>query len=135
VSKDLMPRSADKERRQREQVSKALAEGRDVAVDNVNAAAASRAWLIEQGRAAGAHVVGYFFDTTAAECLQRNRGRTGTAHVPAVAIHAAAKRLEPPRLDEGFDALFRVRLRAHNEGGFVLEAMGPVPVGLQGGGE
>lgn len=130
-----MPRSASKETRQREQVSQALEAGRDIAVDNVNATRDARAWLIEQAHARGARVVGYFFETTAAECLARNRGRTGPACVPAVAIHAAAKRLQPPQREEGFEALFRVRLRAHNEGGFDVEAMGPAPVALQGGRE
>jgi predicted kinase len=114
VSRDAMPRSANKERLVREQVEQALREGHNVAVDNVNATAADRARLIEQGRRYGARVVGYFFDSTPRDCLERNRGRTGAARVPAVAIFASAKRLSAPQPGEGFDALFRVRLRADN---------------------
>jgi len=58
-------------------------------------------------------VVGYFFDATARECLARNRAREGKARVPDVAIHVSRARLEPPRPEEGFDALFVV----HAEGG------------------
>jgi predicted kinase len=133
VSKDLLPRRADKERRQREQVRAALGGGRDLVVDNVNATVEARAWLIAEAHAHGARVVGYVFETTPADCLERNRERIGAARVPAVAIHAAAKRLQPPRAEEGFDALFRVRLRAHNGEGFDLEPMGVLPVAREGG--
>jgi len=81
----------------------------------MNARAADRAWLIAQGRAAGARVVGYFFDAPASECRARNRERAGAARVPYVAIFAAAKRLQVPAKSEGFDALWRVRVRPHNE--------------------
>lgn len=129
ISKDAMPRSASKEARQREQVSAALRAGRSVAIDNVNATRETRAWLIREAHAAGARAVGYFFETATKDCLERNRGREGAARVPAVAIHAAAKRLERPQVDEGWDALFRVRLCADNEGSrFTVEPIGhPVP--------
>jgi predicted kinase len=124
ISKDLMPRSATKERRQRELVSQALAEGASVVIDNQNAAAADRAWLIAEAHAHGARVVGYFFEATARECLLRNQGREGAARVPTPAIYAATKRLQPPAAAEGFDALFRVRTRGNNEEhGFDVEPM------------
>jgi predicted kinase len=129
VSKDALPRSASKETRQRALVSAALRAGRSVAIDNVNATRETRAWLIQEAQAAGARVIGYFFETPAKDCLERNRGREGPARVPAVAIHAAAKRLERPQADEGWDALFRVRPCTDNEGSrFTVEPIGdPVP--------
>src|SRR5207302_5489908 len=96
ISKDLMPRSAPKERRQRELVLQAFAEGASIVVDNQNAAAADRAWLIAEAHARGARVIGYFFEAGARECLARNHARAGTARVPPPAIFAAAKRLQPP---------------------------------------
>jgi predicted kinase len=80
-----------------------------VVVDNVNPRVRDRAPLIAAARAAGATVVGYVLDVEAGECLRRNRSREGKARVPDVAIFVNRKRLEPPTLAEGFDALYRVR--------------------------
>ena len=41
--------------------------------------------------------------------MARNERRTGRAKVPKVAIFTCAKRLVPPRLEEGFDELHTVR--------------------------
>ncbi len=109
VSKDLMRSTRDRNARQLTLVAQALAAGRSVVVDNTNLRGADRAPLIAAGRAAGAKVVGYFFDATAKECLARNRAREGKARVPDVAIHIARARLEAPTREEGFDALFIVR--------------------------
>jgi predicted kinase len=113
VSKDLMRSTRDRSARQLALVAQALAAGRSVVVDNTNLRLTDRAPLIAAARAAGAKVVGYFFDATAKDCLARNRGREGKARVPDVAIHVARARLEPPTREEGFDALFMV----HAEGG------------------
>jgi hypothetical protein len=48
--------------------------------------------------------------------VARNERRTGRAKVPKVAIFTAAKRLAPPRLEEGFDELHTVRVA--DGGGF-----------------
>lgn len=113
VSKDLMRSTRDRNPRQLALVAQALAAGRSVVVDNTNLRSTDRAPLIAASRAAGAKVVGYFFDATAKECLARNRAREGKARVPDVAIHVARARLEPPTREEGFDALFTV----HADGG------------------
>jgi predicted kinase len=109
VSKDLMASARDRNTRQLTLVTQALAAGRPVVVDNTNLKVADRAPLIAAARAAGAQVVGYFFEATAKECLARNRTREGKARVPDVAIHVARARLEPPQRAEGFDSLFVVR--------------------------
>ena len=67
----------DRQARQMALVEEALANGRSVAIDNVNATAADRAPLIAVGRRHGARVVGYALATPAAECLARNRERIG----------------------------------------------------------
>ena len=58
----------------------------------------------------GAAVVGYYFESRVADCLERNRQRTGRERVPDVALYATRKRLCRPSLAEGFDRLFYVRL-------------------------
>ena len=64
----------------------------------------------------------YYFETAVSDAVARNRQRTGTARVPDVAIHVAARRLQPPSAAEGFDALFQVRLRP--DGGFEVTPAG-----------
>ncbi len=112
VGKDTIPRSADKRRRQRRLLEDALRAGRSVAVDNVNGTRAERAELFAIAAAANARVIGYWLDAPPRACLGRNRGRSGAARVPPVAIFAAAKRFEPPTPAEGFAALWRVRAAA-----------------------
>jgi predicted kinase len=110
VSKDRFPNNRKPARRQRQLLEEALGAGRSVVVDNTNATAAERAELIALARAFGATVVGYSFESTLADCLERNRQRPGKARVPDVALYATRKRLQPPSRAEGFDRLFHVRL-------------------------
>ena len=49
-------------------------------------------------------------DPGVAQCLERNRQRTGKARVPDVAIFATLKKLVRPSYKEGFDRLFYVRM-------------------------
>jgi predicted kinase len=110
VSKDRFRNNRKPGRRQRLLIEEALAAGRSVVVDNTNATAADRAELIALARSFGARVSGYYFESRLANCLERNRQRTGKALVPDLALYATRKRLEPPSLAEGFDRLFHVRL-------------------------
>src|SRR5688572_25332748 len=75
VSKDLMPNNRRPSRRQEQLIAESLASGRSVVVDNTNPSAAVRAPVIAVARKHGAEVVGYFFDTAAADALRRNRAR------------------------------------------------------------
>jgi predicted kinase len=115
VSKDIMRQARDSGRRQLEQVAQALRADRSVAVDNTNPRAADRAPLIALGRGMGARVVAYALQTPPKEAAARNRTREGRGRVPDVAVFVTAKRLEPPVLAEGFDAVYWVRAEG---GGF-----------------
>ncbi len=103
VSKDLMPNARNRDAKQHDLISKALAEGRSVAVDNTNPTPAVRAPLIALGKAHGARVVAYYFEITVKDAIARNRQREGKARVPDVAIFLTAKKLVPPSFAEGFD--------------------------------
>jgi predicted kinase len=87
-------------------------------VDNTNATAEERAELIALARPIGTTVVGYYFESRLADCLERNRSREGKARVPDVALYTTRKRLCVPCLAEGFDRLHYVRLLG--EGRFEL---------------
>jgi predicted kinase len=110
VSKDLLKGAGRPARRQEALIADALASGRSVVVDNTNPSVKDRAALIALARAHGARVVAYFFRSTPGECLARNRRREGAARIPNAAIFIINKRLQPPTLGEGLDALYEVRL-------------------------
>jgi predicted kinase len=122
VSKDHFPHARRREQRQRRLVAEALAAGRSVVVDNTNPTRADRTALIALARAHGARVLAYFFDAPLPACLARNRTREGRACVPDVALFATAKKLERPAPDEGFDAIYHVRL--HPVRGFEIAVPG-----------
>src|SRR5262249_46700388 len=61
VSKDNFPNNRNPERRQRELIEQAFAEGRAVVVDNTNATAEARRPLLALAQAHGVPVVGYYF--------------------------------------------------------------------------
>src|SRR5436305_5014879 len=105
VSKDRFPNNRNPARRQRQLIEEALAAGRSVVVDNTNPTVEERAELIALARSFGAGIVGYYFESRVADCLERNRQREGKDRVPDVALYATRKRLCRPTLAEGFDRL------------------------------
>ncbi|HEX6042580.1 AAA family ATPase [Longimicrobium sp.] len=92
-------------------------------IDNTNVTAEERARFIGPAKANGYHVVGYFFRTETRAAIARNKLRQGKAVVPIPGILGTYKKLEEPRMDEGFDELFAVILTPSNE--FVVEPFVP----------
>jgi predicted kinase len=81
-------------------------------VDNTNVTVAERAEYIEAAKAAGFRVIGYFFASPVHESARRNELRTGRQRIPLKGVYGTAKRLQPPTLEEGFDAIYRVVIDA-----------------------
>jgi predicted kinase len=109
VSKDHWPRARHREARQQRVVAALLEQGASVVVDNTNPSPAERAPLIELAGGAGVPVRAVFLDVPLDTCRARNVTRTGRARVPLVGLFAAAGRLVPPDLEEGFDRVDVVR--------------------------
>lgn len=109
VSKDLMPNARRRDDRQLRDISAALGEGKSVVVDNTNPTPEVRKPLIELGRGHGARIVGLYFDVDVRTAIMRNRERQGRERVPDVAIFTTKKKLVPPSLEEGFDAVQVIR--------------------------
>jgi predicted kinase len=86
-------------------------------IDNTNLKATERARYIAPAQEAGFRIVGYFFAPDVRGSIARNAKRP--APIPVKGLLGAAKRLEPPRREEGFDALYRVTLTPEHE--FVVE--------------
>jgi predicted kinase len=92
-----------------------LATRQPLVIDNMNVTAAGRARYILPARAAGFRVAGYFFEPDPQGSLRRNNEREGKRRVPPAGLFGTLKRLQRPRLEEGFDELFRVRLSDSGE--------------------
>ena len=88
-------------------------------VDNTNPTRAERAVYVRPAKDAGFRVVGYYFRSRVEDCRRRNDERSPERRVPLVGLLGTAGRLELPTRDEGFDALFYVRI--DDPGGFVVE--------------
>lgn len=82
--------------------------GQPFVVDNTNVTKDVRAEFVGQAKAAGFRVVGYYFRSDISSALARNSERVDSARIPDVGVLGTYKRLEIPRRDEGFDALYYV---------------------------
>jgi predicted kinase len=115
ISRDLL-RTRNRERRL---LQACLESKQPFVVDNTNVLAEERARYIGLAKAAGFRVVCYYFRTETRAAIARNRLRQGKAVVPIPGILGTYKKLQEPRLDEGFDELYAVTLTPANE--FVVE--------------
>ncbi|MDP0500037.1 MAG: AAA family ATPase [Verrucomicrobiota bacterium JB022] len=93
-----------------------------VVIDNTNPTREERARYIELLRARRYRIIGYYFSSPVAECLERNLRREGKARIPNVGLLGTAKKLQKPSLDEGFDELCYVKLE---NGAFVVQPWQP----------
>jgi predicted kinase len=84
-------------------------------VDNTNPTRAERATYLGPAKAVGFEVIGYFFQSIAAEALLRNQQRPTERRVPDQGIRATRNRLELPTRAEGFDKLYFVRALGNQE--------------------
>lgn len=84
-------------------------------IDNTNITREARAGYISAAKSAGFTVTGYYFQSALQAAIERNSRRTGRAFIPVKGIAGTHKRLELPRLDEGFDRLWYVEIDAASE--------------------
>jgi predicted kinase len=98
--------------RHREQilVNACLAAKQPFVIDNTNVTRNERARYIVLAEAAGFRVVGFYFQSTIRDALERNRQRSGRQLIPEKGIAGTHKRLQLPELDEGFDELYYVSI-------------------------
>ena len=94
-------------------------------IDNTNPLPQHRARYVGLARATGFHVSGYFFETSLADAIRRNNQRTGTKRIPTAALAAAFRKLQPPTFEEGFDALYTVRIAA-TRNAFIVDSIAPL---------
>ncbi len=121
VSKDLMPNTKNRSRRQFQLIEEAFQAGSSVVVDNTNPTLEDRAELIQLGCMYNAEIIGYYFLPEVKQSIARNKQRTGKAQVPNLAIFATMKRFVQPTYEEGFDHLFYVS--ANDDGTFNISCV------------
>lgn len=105
--------------RERVLLSACLLAKQPFVVDNTNVLARERARYIEPARENAFRVHAYFFEPDVRASIARNARRAGKKAIPVKGLLGAYKRLEPPRREEGFDGIYRVRLTP--EGGWEVE--------------
>jgi predicted kinase len=91
-------------------------------VDNTNVRAAERAVYVAPAKAAGFRVVAYYFVPDLRASIARNTARTGKQAIPVKGVIGTLKRMEAPKPEEGFDAIYEVRTLPENR--FEVEAAG-----------
>lgn len=92
-----------------------LQTGQRFVIDNTNPTVEERIRYIQPALTAKFKVTGYFFESTIGEAIRRNAGRTGKARIPEKGVGGTYKRLEIPKLSEGFHSLFKVKLTPENQ--------------------
>ncbi len=77
-------------------------------IDNTNVTRESRKKYIESAKQNKYQIIGYFFESSVPDCLERNRNRKGA--INEIGIKAKYKDLEKPGPEEGFDKIFTVKI-------------------------
>jgi predicted kinase len=107
--------------RERILVEACIAARQRFVVDNTNPTVESRRLYIEPAKAAGFEVVGYTFPSTPRDALAVNARRPLHQQLTTKAVLETLERIEPPTMEEGFDALYAVRM--DGEGGFAVDPL------------
>lgn len=98
-----------------------LEAGQSFVVDNTNPTAADRARYIPPARERGFGVVAYFFDVQLRDAMRRNQQRLGAKKIPVPGVAGTFRKLEPPSLKEGFDAIYIVRVVEETNGFMITQ--------------
>jgi len=94
-----------------------IAAKQPLVIDNTNPTAKERHMYIEKAKNSRFKVSGYYFQSSINDAIICNKQRDDA--VPDAALFATHKKLELPRLDEGFDSLYYVK--KDGTGGFIVE--------------
>ncbi|CAI8891885.1 AAA family ATPase [Chryseobacterium sp. IT-36CA2] len=79
-----------------------------MAIDNTNVTKEARKKYIELAQQNKFEIIGYYFDCTIQDCMERNKNRKDS--INEIGIKAKYKELEKPLPEEGFDKIFRVKI-------------------------
>jgi predicted kinase len=88
-------------------------------VDNTNPTVEDRARYIGMAKAARFKVTGFYFQSNIQDVLARNAARAEQERIPEIGVRDVHAKLQIPSPDEGFDALYYVKMSP--DGGFIVE--------------
>ena len=111
--------------RHREQLlfAACLAAQQSLVIDNTNPLPGDRARYIGPARNAGFRVVAYFFETSLADAIRRNKQRVGKHRIPMPAVAGTFRKMQAPAPAEGFDEVYTVTVTS--EGAFIVNKGAP----------
>ena len=87
-----------------------LETGQKLLIDNTNPTIVSRAAYIAAAKTKNFRIIGYYFNSTLTDAIERNKRRIGKELVKEVGIRATYKKFQMPALAEGFDELYEVTI-------------------------
>jgi len=90
-----------------------------IVIDKTNLTREEREKHIVSAKSFGFKIIGYYFQTNLEKAMERNNQRMGKAKIPDKGLFSSFKRLQIPKLEEGFDELFYVSINEEND--FVVE--------------
>lgn len=79
-------------------------------IDNTNPTVDDRKHYIQLAREAKFDVIGYYFQSSLNDAIQRNNERAEKSRIPEKGIIATHAKLELPSFSEGFDRLYYVTI-------------------------
>jgi predicted kinase len=97
--------------REDEEISKALANGRDLIIDNTNTTKKSRSKYVQMAKLFGVSVKAIYLNCPLELAIERNALREGKGRVPDSAVRFYYRVLQPPKLAEGFDRIDVVEVK------------------------
>jgi predicted kinase len=107
-------------RHREEIIANACVEARQpFVIDNTNPTIADRKRYIMQCKLKGFKIIGYYFQSSINEAIERNSRRTGKEFVNELGIKNTFSKLEVPNFDEGFNKLYYVKIGENNS--FIVE--------------
>jgi predicted kinase len=86
-----------------EEIANALANGRDLIIDNTNTTKRARSKYVQTAKLFGVSLRAIYLHCPIELALERNALRQGKGRVPDNAVRFYNKILQPPTLEEGFD--------------------------------
>ncbi len=77
-------------------------------IDNTNVTAEGRRKYIHLGQRNQYEIIGYYFESSLQDCLERNKNRKDS--INEIGVKTKFKELEKSLLKEGFDKIFNVKI-------------------------
>jgi predicted kinase len=86
-------------------------------IDNTSPLQKDREGIIQAAKEKKYKIVGYYFNSSIQDAIERNNERKGKAKIPEIGIKGCYSKLQIPSYDEGFDELYYVSIQ---DGSFII---------------